>query len=116
MNSSISILNNTIYNYFAENFGYVKRLPDKSLKEKYENHNAKDLKKALKTLKTLKSNLAEIKYVSRLLRNKLDANTVNKATNTADESLNQNNYVERNFWRYVKDMFDRKDLVFQPLI
>ena len=66
----------------------------KSLKEKYENHNVKDLKKALKTLKTSKSNLAEIKYVSRLLREKLDANTVNKATDTADESLNHDNYVE----------------------
>ena len=27
LNSSISILNNTIYNYFAENFGYVESLP-----------------------------------------------------------------------------------------
>ena len=111
LNSSISILNNTIYNYFAENFGYVESLPDKSLKEKYGNHNAKDLKKALKTLKTSKSNLAEIKYVSRLLPKKLDANTVNKATDTADESLNHDNYVERNFWAYVQYMFDRKDLV-----
>ena len=111
LNTSISILNNTIYNYFAENFGYVESLPDKSLKEKYENHNVKDLKKALKTLKTSKSNLAEIKYVSRLLRKKLVANTVNKATDTADESLNHDNYVERNFWAYVKYMFDRKDLV-----
>ena len=111
LNSPISILNNTIYNYIAENFGYVESLPDKSLKEKYENYNVKNLKKALKTLKTSKSNLAEIKYFSRLLRNKLDANTVNKATNTADESLNHDNYVERNFWAYVKNMFDRKDLV-----
>ena len=62
-------------------------MPDKSVKEKYENHNVKDLKKALKTLKTSKSNLAEIKYVSRLLRNKLDANTVNKATDTAESHL-----------------------------
>ena len=111
MNSSISILNNIIYNYFAENFGYVESLPGKLLKEKYENDNVKDLKKALKTLKTSKSNLAEIKYVSRRLRNKLDANTVNKATHTADESLNHDNYVESNFWGYGKYMFDRKDLV-----
>ena len=110
LNSSISVLNNTIYNYFAENFGYVESFPDKSLKEKYENHNVKNLKKALKTLKSSNSNLAEIKHVSYLLRNKLDTNTVNKATNNA-EALNHDNYIERNFWGYVKYMFHKKDIV-----
>ena len=68
------------------------------------------MKKALKTLESSNSNLAEIKYVSHLLRNKLDTNTVNKATNNA-EALNHDNYIERNFWGYVKYMFDKKDIV-----
>ena len=51
LNSSISILNNTIYNYFVENFGYVESFPDKLLKEKCENHNIK----AQKTTKFEKS-------------------------------------------------------------
>ena len=85
---------------------------DKLLKEKYENHKVK----ALKTLKTSKSNFGEIKYVLCLLRKKLDANTVNKATDTADESLNHDNYVECNFWAYVKYMFDQKDLVLPTVV
>ena len=51
LNASIKLLNTTIYNYFAENFGYVERLPDDSLYNKYNNYSIKDLKKALKELK-----------------------------------------------------------------
>ena len=50
LNASIKLLNTTIYNYFAENFGYVECLPDDSLYNKYDNYSIKDLKKALKEL------------------------------------------------------------------
>ena len=53
--------------------------------------------------KHLNSNLSEIEYVSRLLRNKLDTSAENDGTN--------DNYAERNLWAYVKYMFDRNDLV-----
>ena len=72
--------------------------------------NIKNLKKALKTLKSSNSNHAEIKYVSHL-RNKYQyVYTVNKTTNNA-EALNHDNYIELNFWGYVKCMFDKKDIV-----
>ena len=51
LNASIKLLNTTICNYFAENFGYVERLLDDSLYYKYDNYSIKDLKKALKELK-----------------------------------------------------------------
>ncbi|CAB3986993.1 Hypothetical predicted protein [Paramuricea clavata] len=51
LNTSIKLLNDTIYTYFAGNFGFVERLPDKLLNDKYKNHSIKDLKKALKLLK-----------------------------------------------------------------
>ena len=54
LNASNKLLNTIIYNYFAENFGYVKRLPDDLLYNKYDNYSIKDLKKALKELKSSK--------------------------------------------------------------
>ncbi|CAB4040985.1 Hypothetical predicted protein [Paramuricea clavata] len=77
LNISIKLLNDTIYTYFAGNFGFVERLPDKLLNNKYKNHSIKDLKKALKLLKLSNSELAEIRYVPRLVQNKLKSNTTN---------------------------------------
>ena len=45
LNTSIKLLNDTIYIDFAGNFGFVERLPDKLLNDKYKNHSIKDLKK-----------------------------------------------------------------------
>ena len=101
-NSSINLLNYTIYNYFAENFGSVQGLPDNSLKDKYKNHTIKDLKKTLKLLKSSNSDLAEIKYVSRLVRDKQKTCHTNHNLNNTEESFNHNKYFERNFWGYVK--------------
>ena len=102
LNSSINLLNDTIYNYFAENFGCVEGLPDNSLKDKYKNHTIKHLKKTLKLLKSSNSDLAEIKYVSRLVRDKLKTCQTNHNLNNTEESFNHNKYFERNFWGYVK--------------
>jgi hypothetical protein len=97
-------LNETIYNYFAENFGCVEGLPDNSLKDKYKNHTIKDLKETLKLLKSSNSDLAEIKYVSRLVRDKLPktCQTNHNLVNNTEESFNHIKYFERNFWGYVK--------------
>ncbi|CAB4027761.1 Hypothetical predicted protein [Paramuricea clavata] len=103
LNSSINLLNDTIYNYFAENFGCVEDLPDNSLKYKYKNHTIKGLKKTLKLLKSSNSDLAEIKYVFRLVRDKLKTcQTNHNLVNNTEESFNHNKYFERNFWGYVK--------------
>ena len=47
LNSSIQILNNTIYNYFADNFGYIETIPDENVVNKYKDLTVKNLKKAL---------------------------------------------------------------------
>ena len=107
LNTSIKLLNDTIYTYFAGNFGFVERLPDKLLNDKYKNHSIKDLKKALKLLKLSNSDLAEIKYVSRLVRNKLKSNTTNdNMHNSTNESFNHDKHFERNFWGYVKKVIN----------
>ena len=45
ISSSIVLLNDVIYNYFADNFGHVESPPDKLLVEKYKNHTTKELRK-----------------------------------------------------------------------
>jgi hypothetical protein len=112
LNASINLLNTTIYNYFAENFGYVERLPDDSLYDKYDNYSIKDLKKALKQLKSSNAELAEIRYVSRLVRNKLKTKATNVILpNNNDESFNHDKYLERNFWGYVKKVINYNESI-----
>ena len=109
--SSIVLLNDLIYNYFADNFGHVESLPDKLLVEKYKNHTTKELKK--KTLKHLKStnstDLTEMKHVARLIRNTL-RNTSNNVTASNHDSFNHDYYIQSNFWGYVKNVIKPIDV------
>ena len=109
-NSSIRHLNDTIYNYFFENFGNVESLPDIKLVGKYKDHSIKDLKKTLCDLKHTNSDVAEIEYVSRILRKKL-RNLGDSQTQT-DSNFNHDKYIERSFWGYVKNVLNRGDTVF----
>ena len=72
----------------------------------------KDLKKALKCLKlSTNPDITEIKYVSRVLRDKL-RNSNNTQTDTQqDQSFNHDKYFERNFWGYVKNVLASKRTV-----
>jgi hypothetical protein len=72
--SKIKLLNDVIYNYFADNFGHNETVPDKSMVAKYKDYTVKELKKALQNLKSNKGDLNEIKYVSRTVRDKLRNN------------------------------------------
>jgi hypothetical protein len=107
--SSIIWLNDVIYNYFADNFGHVESPPNKLLVEKYKSHTTKELKKALKHLKSTNSDLTEIKYVARLVRNTLRNVNNNLTASNHDESFNHDDYIQRNFWGYVKNVFKVKD-------
>ena len=106
LNSSIRQLNDTIYNHFAQNFGFVESLPDNTLVDKYQNHSIKELKKALKLLKLTDSDLSGIKYVSRLVRNEFKTNP-----NSTDKSFNHDKYFEHNFWEYVKKVINYKESI-----
>ena len=74
--SSIKLLNCTIYDYFSANFGQVAQATDESLIKKYKDKSKHDLKKSLKVLKHFaNADIAEIECVSRLLHDKLRNNT-----------------------------------------
>ena len=74
LNSKIKLLNDAIYNYFANNYGHTETVPDKNMVAKYKEYTVKELKKALQNLKSRKGELSEIKYVSRTLRDRLRNN------------------------------------------
>ena len=94
LDASIQVLDNTIYDYFARTYGHIGTIPDKNLNNKYKDHTLKDLKKALKCLKlSTNSDITEIKYVSRVLRDKL-RNSNNTQTDTQqDQSFNHDKYI-----------------------
>ena len=78
---------------------------------KYKDHSVKELKKALSNLKHSNSELTEIKYVSRILRKKIRNHSDVQSNSNRDDSFHHDNYVERNFWGYVKNVLNRKDKV-----
>ena len=82
LNASIRHLNDTIYNYFVDNFGIVESTLDEKLVTKYKDHSGKDLKKALSILKSSNSDLTEIKYVSHTLRKKIRTIVTIRQTST----------------------------------
>ena len=59
-NSKIKLLNEVIYNYFADNFGHTKTVPDKDMAVKYNKYTVNKLKKALRSLKSSKGHISEI--------------------------------------------------------
>ena len=109
LNSNITLLNNLIYDYFSEHFGYTESIPDKKLVEKYKNYTVKELKKALHMLKSNHDDLTEIKYVSRALRKRLkNVNTTEYSTSNPAENFNHDKSLEHNFWGYVKNILNVK--------
>ena len=44
INSKIKLLNDAVYNYFADNYGYCETVPDQNLITKYKEHTVKELK------------------------------------------------------------------------
>ena len=70
----VNKFNETIYNYFRDNYGTVKNIKEKERKfnEKYKNSTKSQLKKQLKSLKNQSpNNVEELRYVSKLLRSKM---------------------------------------------
>ena len=111
LSSSITHLNNVVYNYFADNFGHVEKIPDKELVNKYIDQTVKDLKKYLKQLKLSNADPCEIRYVSRTLRDKLhNANSISvNNTSTQPKTFNHDNLIGKNFWGYVKNILQQSN-------
>ena len=86
--------------------------------DKYKDYTVKDLKKALKSLKSTNDEPEEIKYISHILCAKLRSNSNNQSSELCRDSSHSNNqtlkhdkYIEKNFWRYIKNILNKKDAV-----
>ena len=107
LSSSITLMNYVVYNYFADNFGYVEKIPDKELVNKYKDQTVKALKKCLKQLKLSNAYPHEIKYVACTLRDKLRNACQINTTQNQNKTFNHDNYISRNFWGYVKNILNK---------
>ena len=97
-----------VYNYMADNYGLVNNASDldNSLKEKYTDYNKHKLKKCLRLLKTNeRENLNEIRFVSKLLRSKIQ--TEQSSVTTKSTNINHNELIKSDFWKYVKRFIEK---------
>ena len=90
-------MNSTIYNYFYDNFGYSEDFISDELVNKYKDLTKKSLKSNLKFVKQSQASPNEIRYVLRLLRNRIRTSAEIPSSEFAHDIRIQNN-----FWRYVK--------------
>ena len=113
LNHCCQKMSQTMYDYFAERFGCIEnnRTVDLEFKEKYNGINKNLLKKALKKLKSDSSavihenTIREIKYVSKLLRSKVDHGMTsdNPRIDTADHY----SLIKKSFWKYAKEFIEK---------
>ena len=97
----VNKFNETIYNYFRDNYGTVKNNKEKERKfnEKYKNSTKSQLKKQLKSLKNQSpNNVDEVRYVSKFLRSKItEAKTQDQFAQKV-YSIDHDNEIKMNFW------------------
>ena len=102
--SVVENLNTEIYNYFKSTCGLVRNECHSDLRAKYDCYSVKELKTQLKSLKLSNAAVFEIKFVSHLLRTR-----INKAEKELQRRYNDDKYIRNNFWGYVKTTFQRNN-------
>ena len=71
LNATIKCMNETIYNYFKDNYGTVETNTYKIYHQKYKEFNKHKLKHERKKFKESEADKEEIKFVAKLLRSRL---------------------------------------------
>ena len=92
----------------ADNYSLVDNASDldNSLNEKYADYNKHKLKKCLRLLKTNElENLNGIRFVSKLLRSKIQ--TEQSSVTTTSANINHNELIKSDFWKYVKRFIEK---------
>lgn len=97
LNSAINSFHNTVYDYFSNTCGKING-NNTGLENKYKNLNKNQLKKTLTELKLTKAPTLEIKFVSRLLRNKF--------RKEEDPVFDHKSRYNDNFWKYCESIYD----------
>ena len=100
---AIDQLNKVTYEYFRETYGLINKGDEvaEELRNAYKDLSKKDLKKELKKLKNQQpQDSIEIRYVARLLREKLKGNVSSERPLKKDDTV-----LQRNFWGFCKRLF-----------
>ena len=97
INTSIITMNETIYDYFHDNFGHSEDFVNDQIIEKYRDSSKRSLKTDLKYLKQSQAPISEIRYVARLLRQKISTSAVESMP-----EVDHDNKIQNNLWSYVK--------------
>ena len=92
---------NKIYEYFEGTYGTVENDASGDYLTKYKDESIKSLKLKLKQLKSTNADLQEIKFVSRMIRSKLN----NTAVVTEKKQLEKN--LKQKFWTTCNDIFNK---------
>ena len=100
-------MNETIYNYFKDNYGAVKTNTYKIYHDKYKEFNKHKPKCELKKLKESEADKEEIKFVAKLLRSRLKG--TEDDSNVHDfYSVDYNSLAKRNIWSYAKKFIEKR--------
>ena len=98
----------------ADNYGLVDNASDldNSLKEKYTDYSKHRLKECLRLLKANEpENLNEIRFVSKLLRSKIQ--TEQSSVTTTSTNINHKEMIKSDFWKYVNRFIEKPKKNFQ---
>ena len=106
VNEAIQFMNNTIYDFFKDNYGIIESVNQANgLFHKYNHITIKQLKRELAQLKRQNTPLTEVRYVSRLLRSKLGNSPGTAKSN--DSVRNYDGILHKNFWGFVKNILQK---------
>ena len=97
----------TIYKYFEKEYGCIQNKDETSeLIEKYHNYSKNQLKSSLKILKKSndRNNRNEIRYVSKLLRSKINQISSERAL---PASVDHDEKIKQNYWKYAKHQLEK---------
>jgi len=97
-------MNETIYDYVKENYGYVQSILNSPFVHKYKDMSVTDLKKCLKQLKLKCEDINEIKYVSRLLRDRLRKDGEHPSSIDQTGVCIHDECIAKNFWGYIMNV------------
>jgi hypothetical protein len=100
INKEIKNIQNTLYDYFADNYGTVGGESD-DLKQHYGDLSKRQLKKELRNLKNQNNpnNDRAIRYISKQIRAKYSKSAI--------KDRDHNTEIKENFWKYCKNTFEK---------
>ena len=108
LEEACKLFSTTIYDYFEKEYGSVQKIDEASeLVEKYRSYSKNQLKSSLKNLKKSNDtrNYDEIRYISKLLRNKIDK--ISGSEQTLPASFDHDNRIKQNYWKYAKNQLEK---------